>query len=89
VRIGAGVKEDHGGASSLFSCSDGGKLEVRRQRKKKEWGKKRKLPPFPYLYCGAVFMGTVVVLHYPDRFGRHRHVVARRGAVVPVTMPLG
>jgi hypothetical protein len=38
VRIRAGVKEDHGGASFLCSWSDGGKLEERAQRKKKEWG---------------------------------------------------
>jgi hypothetical protein len=48
--------------------SGGGELEVRRQRKKKEWGKKRELPPLPYLYRRAVVVGTVVVLHYPDRF---------------------
>jgi hypothetical protein len=41
---------------------------MKRQRKKKEWGKKRELPPLPYLYRGTVVMGTVVVLHYPDRF---------------------
>jgi hypothetical protein len=38
MRIGAGVKEDHGGASSLFGCSDGGELEEKVQRKKEEWG---------------------------------------------------
>jgi hypothetical protein len=48
--------------------SGGGELEVKRQRKKKEWGKKRELHPLPYLYRGAVVVGTVVVLHYPDRF---------------------
>jgi hypothetical protein len=48
--------------------SGGGGLEVKRQRKKKEWGKKRDLPPLPHLYRGAVVVGTVVVLHYPDRF---------------------
>jgi hypothetical protein len=40
VRISAGVKEDDGGTSSLFGWSGGGELEVKRQRKKKEWGKK-------------------------------------------------
>jgi hypothetical protein len=48
--------------------SGGGELEVKRHRKKKEWGKKQELPPLPYLYRGAVVVGTVVVLHYPDRF---------------------
>jgi hypothetical protein len=38
VRISAGVKEDHGGASSLGGWSDGGELEEEAQRKKKEWG---------------------------------------------------
>jgi hypothetical protein len=38
VRIGAGVKEDHGGAGSLFGWSNGGELEEKAQRKKKEWG---------------------------------------------------
>jgi hypothetical protein len=38
VRIGAGVKEDHGGASSLLGCSDEGELEEEVQRKKKERG---------------------------------------------------
>jgi hypothetical protein len=38
VRIGADVKEDQGGASSLFGWSDGGELEEKAQRKKKEWG---------------------------------------------------
>jgi hypothetical protein len=37
VRVGAGVKEDHGGVRSLCGCSGGGDLEVRRQRKKM-WG---------------------------------------------------
>jgi hypothetical protein len=41
---------------------------MKRQRKKKEWGKKRELPPLPYLYRGMVVVGTVVVLHYPDHF---------------------
>jgi hypothetical protein len=48
--------------------SAGGELEVKRQRKKKEWGKKRELPPLLYFYRGVVVVGTVVVLHYPDRF---------------------
>jgi hypothetical protein len=38
VKIGAGVKEDHGSVSSLFGWSDGGKLEEKAQRKKKKWG---------------------------------------------------
>jgi hypothetical protein len=38
VRIGASMKEDRGGASSLFGWSDGGELEEKSQRKKKEWG---------------------------------------------------
>jgi hypothetical protein len=38
VRIGADVKEDHGGATSLFGWFDGGKLEEKAQRKKKKWG---------------------------------------------------
>jgi hypothetical protein len=48
--------------------SGGGELEMKRQRKKKEWGKKQELPLLPYLYRGAVVVGTVVVLHYADRF---------------------
>jgi hypothetical protein len=32
------VKEDGGGAGSPFGCSDGGELEERERRKKKEWG---------------------------------------------------
>jgi hypothetical protein len=38
VRIGAGMKEDHDGASSLFGCSNGGEPEEKVRRKKKEWG---------------------------------------------------
>jgi hypothetical protein len=38
VRIDAGVKEDDGGAGSPFRCSDGGELEGKERRKKKEWG---------------------------------------------------
>jgi hypothetical protein len=48
--------------------SGGGELEMKRRRKKKEWGKKQELPPLPYLYRGAADMGRVVVLHYPDYF---------------------
>jgi hypothetical protein len=47
MRIGAGVKEDHGGASSLFGWSDGGELEEKTQRKKKEWGKIARVTPAP------------------------------------------
>jgi hypothetical protein len=50
--------------------------------------KRGELPPLPYLYRGAAVVGMVVVLHYPDRFYKHRHVVARRGAAVPITVPL-
>jgi hypothetical protein len=32
------VKEDDGGAGSPFGCSDGGELEEKEWRKKKEWG---------------------------------------------------
>jgi hypothetical protein len=46
-------------------------LEVKKsQRKKMKWGKKGELPPLPYLYRGAVAVGTVGVLHYPDHFCR-------------------
>jgi hypothetical protein len=38
MRIGAGGKENHSGASSLFGWSDGGEPEEKAQRKKKEWG---------------------------------------------------
>jgi hypothetical protein len=38
VRIGAGVKDDRGGASSPVGCSDGGELEGMEQRKKRERG---------------------------------------------------
>jgi hypothetical protein len=38
VRIDTGVKEDNGDAGSPFGCSDGGELEEKEQRKKKEWG---------------------------------------------------
>jgi hypothetical protein len=51
--------------------------------------KRKELPPLPYLYHGAAVVGAVVVLHYPDRYCDHRHVVAPRGAAVPVTVPLG
>jgi hypothetical protein len=50
--------------------------------------KRGDLPPLPYLYHGAVVVGMVEVLHYPDRFCKHRHVVARRGVAAPVTVPL-
>jgi hypothetical protein len=56
---------DGGDAGSRWS--DGGELEVRSQRKKMKWGKSEELPPLPYLYRGAVVVGTVGVLHYPDR----------------------
>jgi hypothetical protein len=51
--------------------------------------KRKELPPLPYLYRGAAVMGTVVVLHYPDRYCEHHHVEAYRGAAVPITVPLG
>jgi hypothetical protein len=38
MRFSASVKEDHGGASSLFGFSDGGEPEEKARRKKKEWG---------------------------------------------------
>jgi hypothetical protein len=38
MRIGAGVKGDHDNASPRFGCSDGGELEGKGPRKKKEWG---------------------------------------------------
>jgi hypothetical protein len=56
---------DGGDAGSWWS--DGGELEVRNQRKKMKWGKRGELPPLPYLYRGVVVVGTVGVLHYPDR----------------------
>jgi hypothetical protein len=40
---------------------------VRNQRKKMKWGKRGELPLLPYLYHGVVVVGTVGVLHYPDR----------------------
>jgi hypothetical protein len=46
--------------------------------------KRGELPPLPYLYRRAAVVGTVVVLHYPDRYCEHRHVAAHRGAAVPV-----
>jgi hypothetical protein len=56
--------------------------------RRRSGGKKIELPLLPYLY-----RGTAVVEHYnrahdPDRFCKRRHVVARRGAAVPVTVPL-
>jgi hypothetical protein len=51
--------------------------------------KRGELPPLPYLYRRAAIVGTVVVLHYPNRYCEHRHMVAHRGAAVPVTMLLG
>jgi hypothetical protein len=51
--------------------------------------KRGELPPLPYLYHRVAVVGTVVVLHYPNRYCEHRHVVAHRGAAVPVTVPLG
>jgi hypothetical protein len=38
VRIDASMKEDDGGVGSPFGCSDGGGLEEKERRKKKEWG---------------------------------------------------
>jgi hypothetical protein len=38
------------------------------QRKETKCGKGGKLPLLPYLYHRAAVVGTVVVLHYPDRF---------------------
>jgi hypothetical protein len=51
--------------------------------------KSQKLPLLPYLYRGDAVVGMVVVLHYPVRFCEYHHVVARRGAAVLVTVPLG
>jgi hypothetical protein len=49
--------------------SGSGAQEAEERRKKKMmWGKKSKLTPAPYLYCGTRVVGVVVVLHYPDRF---------------------
>jgi hypothetical protein len=42
------------------------------------------LPPLPYLYRRAAVVGMVVVLHYPDRYCEHRHVVAHHRAAVPI-----
>jgi hypothetical protein len=53
------------------------------------WGKERELPPLSYLYRGAAVVEHYHRAHDPDRFCKHRHVVAHRGAVVPITMPLG
>jgi hypothetical protein len=33
-----------------------------------KWGKRGELPPLPYLCRRVAVVGTVVVLHYPDRF---------------------
>jgi hypothetical protein len=41
------MEEDHGGASSLFSWSDGGEPEEKAQRKKEEWGYKARVTPAP------------------------------------------
>jgi hypothetical protein len=38
VRIDTSVKEDDGSAGSPSGCSDGGELEEKERRKKKEWG---------------------------------------------------
>jgi hypothetical protein len=43
---------------------------VKSQRKKMKWAKKGELPLLPYLYRGVAVVGTVGVLHYPDRFCR-------------------
>jgi hypothetical protein len=59
---------DGGGAGSRWSS--GGELKVKSQRKKIKWGKRGELPPHPYLYRRMAVVGTVVVLHYPDRFYR-------------------
>jgi hypothetical protein len=50
VRISAGVKENHDGASSLSGHSDGEELEERMQRNKKEWGLKREIYPRSLIY---------------------------------------
>jgi hypothetical protein len=89
MRIGAGVNETMA-AQVLGSVAPMEESSRERGRgRRRSGGKKRKLPPLPYLYHGAVVVGVVVVLHYPDRFGRHRHVVARHGAAVSVTVQLG
>jgi hypothetical protein len=41
---------------------------VKRRRKTMVWGKKRSLPPPPYLYACQVRVVGMVVLHSPDRF---------------------
>jgi hypothetical protein len=57
---------DGGGAGPQWSCR--GELEEESERKKMKWGKRGELPPLPYLYRRVSVVGTVVVLHYPDRF---------------------
>jgi hypothetical protein len=52
-------------------------------------GKKVELPPLPYLYRGATVVEHYHRAHDPDRSCQYRHVVARRGAAVCITVPLG
>jgi hypothetical protein len=51
-------------------------------------GKRLELPPLPFLYRGTAVVEHNHRAHDPDRFCKRRHVVARRGAAVLVTVPL-
>jgi hypothetical protein len=57
--------------------------------RRRSGGKKIKLPPLPYLYRGTAVVEHYHLAHDPNRFCKSRHVVAHRGAAVPVTVPLG
>jgi hypothetical protein len=78
---------------SFFSAprSGGDALETRERRKKKTlWGKKSKFTPAPVFIPrdqGRGDRGKCSTT--PTVYARSRHVVAHRGAVVCITVPLG
>jgi hypothetical protein len=53
------------------------------------WGKKEKFTPAALFIYRRVGVVGVVVLHYPTVSAVIRHVAARSGVAVSVTMPLG
>jgi hypothetical protein len=62
---------------------------IGRKERRRSGGKKKRVTPAPLFISWGCGRGRGVVLHYPDRYCNHRHVVAHRGAAVPVTVPLG
>jgi hypothetical protein len=84
------MEQVDGGASSLFSWSNGGAQEVEERKKTMVWGKKEKFTPaalFIYRKKGRGDHGKCSTILTVSE--RSRHVAARSGAAVPVTEPLG